>query len=67
MNLGPNKTERIVVYDGDTAEELAEQFARIHCLDNNMKSKLTQLLDSQIGSILEKIDEEQISNHSEYI
>ena len=24
VNLGPNKSERIVVYDGDTAEDLAE-------------------------------------------
>jgi hypothetical protein len=46
VNLGPNKAERIVVYDGDTAEDLAEQFARQHGLDNNMKGKLTQLLES---------------------
>lgn len=27
VNLGPGKSERIIVYDGDTAEGLAEKFA----------------------------------------
>jgi hypothetical protein len=33
VNLGPGKSERIVVYDGDTAEALAEKFASTHGLD----------------------------------
>ena len=41
VNLGPGKSERIVVFDGDTAESLAENFTKKHCLDANMKSKLT--------------------------
>jgi len=41
VNLGPGKSERIVVYDGDTADSLAETFSKKHSLDNNMKSKLT--------------------------
>jgi hypothetical protein len=41
VNLGPGKSERIVVYEGDTAESLAENFTKKHNLDNNMKSKLT--------------------------
>lgn len=40
VNLGPGKSERIVVYDGDTAESLAEKFANSHGLDYNMKGKL---------------------------
>jgi hypothetical protein len=40
VNLGPGKTERIIVYDGDTAESLAEKFAVTHGLDLNMKGKL---------------------------
>jgi hypothetical protein len=58
VNLGPGKSERIVVYDGDTAEALAEKFASTHGLDLNMKGKLTLLLDSQIDGLLEKIEEE---------
>ena len=46
VNLGPNKSERIIVYEGDTAEALAESFSKSHGLDENMKSKLAQLLDS---------------------
>ena len=46
VNLGPGKSERIVVYDGDTADSLAEKFAQSHGLDSNMKGKLAQLLDS---------------------
>ena len=30
VNLGPGKAERIVVYENDTAEQLAEKFAYVH-------------------------------------
>ena len=46
VNLGPGKSERIIVYDGDTADSLAEKFAISHGLDMSMKGKLSQLLDS---------------------
>ncbi len=58
VNLGPGKSERIVVFEGDTAEGLADKFASTHGLDSNMRGKLSQLLDSQISGLLEKIDEE---------
>ena len=67
MNLGPGKSERIVVYEGDTAESLADKFAQSHGLDLNMRGKLAQLLDSQIAGLLEKIEEEQNSIHSDNI
>jgi len=40
VNLGPGKSERIIVYDGDTADSLAEKFAQSHGLDASMKGKL---------------------------
>lgn len=40
VNLGPGKSERIVVYDGDTADSLADKFALSHGLDMNMRGKL---------------------------
>jgi len=46
VNLGPGKSERIVVYEGDTAESLADKFAINHGLDMNMRGKLASLLDS---------------------
>lgn len=36
VNLGPGKSERIIVYDGDTSEILAERFSKSHGLDLNM-------------------------------
>jgi len=40
INLGPNRSEWIVVYDGETAEELAERFAAQHGLSDHMQTKL---------------------------
>lgn len=40
VNLGPGKSERIVVYEGDTADSLADKFAISHGLDMNMRGKL---------------------------
>ena len=51
VNLGPGRAERIVVYNGDTAEGLAAQFAEKHGksltsgLDDNLQGKLVDLLE----------------------
>ena len=58
VNLGNSGTQRIVVFEGDTAEGLAEKFAIEYNLDASMKEKLTQMLQTQIAGVLEKIDEE---------
>lgn len=67
VNLGTSGTQRIVVYEGDTAEGLAEKFSIEFNLDESMKDKLTQMLQQQIAGVLEKIDEdeEQVSNNSD--
>jgi hypothetical protein len=44
VNLGNSGTQRIVVFEGDTAEGLAEKFAIEYSLDASMKEKLTQML-----------------------
>ncbi|CAD8104133.1 unnamed protein product [Paramecium primaurelia] len=59
VNLGPNKTERIVVYEGDQSFDLAARFAQEHNLDEFMQDKLKELLDYQISGLLTKIDEEE--------
>lgn len=41
VNLGPGLSSRIVVFEGDTAEDLADKFATEHGLDGNTKEKLT--------------------------
>lgn len=65
VNLGPGRSERIVVYEGDTAEQLADEFTKKHGLDGNLKEKLVDLLEKQIAGLLGIIDEEHTSNDTE--
>ncbi len=65
VNLGDSGNKRIIVYQGDTAEGLAEKFGNECNLDESMKEKLTQMLQGQITNDLEKIDEEILSNDSD--
>jgi hypothetical protein len=66
VNLGSSGSQRIVVYEGDSAEVLAADFAAKFNLDPLMKDKLTVMLHQQIAGVLEKIEEEQApsSNNS---
>jgi hypothetical protein len=59
VNLGPSHTERIVVYEGDTAFTLAKNFSEKHGLNPAMIGKLTELLEQQMSSLLECIAEEE--------
>ncbi|CAI2384615.1 unnamed protein product [Moneuplotes crassus] len=51
VNLGPDKAERIVVFEGDTADDLAYRFSQRHDLNNIMRAKLTSLLEAEISSL----------------
>jgi len=62
VNLGTSGSQRIVVYDGDKAEELAANFAARFGLDAGMQEKLATMLQQQISGVLEKIDEEVASS-----
>lgn len=44
VNLGTSGTQRIVVYEGDTAEGLADKFSLEYNLDEIMREKLVQML-----------------------
>ena len=59
VNLGPNDQRRIVVYDGDDAKTLARQFCIENDLDEDTQEKLEQLLNQQIASVLQKIEEDE--------
>ena len=50
--------ERIVVYEGDTAEGLARDFCIKNNLSREMEEKLRLLLDQQIAGVLPKINED---------
>ena len=64
VNLGPSRTERIIVYEGDTAILLADRFSKKYNLNPLMKQKLVELLNLEISGILERIDEENSENYS---
>jgi len=57
--------ERIVVYEGDTAEGLAAKFCQKHGLNPDMREKLKVLLDQQIAGVLPKIMEDEGSVDSD--
>ena len=57
INLGGDEQERIVVYEGDTAVNLATIFCQEHNLDEETQEKLEELLDQQMAGVLPKIDE----------
>ena len=40
VNIGKNGMERITVFDGDTAESLADDFCKKHKLGEEMNEKL---------------------------
>ena len=46
VNIAPGMSERISVFLGDTARDLALTFAKKHELDKVMQSKLEKLLHS---------------------
>ena len=58
VNLGEGKMDRIVLYEGDQPETIAEEFAKEHDLDSGMTKKLTDLLNQQMAGVLSKIEEE---------
>ena len=66
VNLGGDMSERIVVYEGDTAVDLSHRFCDEHGLDEDTREKLEELLQSQISSVLTKIEEEQEQDSNVY-
>jgi hypothetical protein len=46
VNLGGDASERIVVFEGDTAINLAKKFCDEHSLDEDTQQKLEELLQS---------------------
>ena len=57
--------ERIVVYEGDTAEGLAKEFCEKNGLTEDMEEKLRMLLEQQIAGVLPKIVEDDVNESEE--
>lgn len=64
VNIGKQGMERIIVYEGDTAEGLAKEFCHKNGLNKEMEEKLKMLLEQQIAGVLPKIIEDN-ANESE--
>merc|ERR1712166_490938 len=65
VNIGKSGVERIVVYEGDTADSLATEFCLKHNLKPEMREKLVILLEQQIAGVLPKIEEGEDGDDSE--
>lgn len=69
VNIGKTGTERhmerIVVYEGDTADSLAAEFCAKHNLNEDMRQKLKALLEQQIAGVLPKIMEDDDADDSD--
>ena len=66
VNLGPNDQRRIVVYEGDDARQLAQNFCQENDLDEETLDKLEMLLLQQIAAVLTKISEDEESPNNKY-
>ena len=65
VNIGRQGMERIVVYEGDTADSLATDFCVSNGLNIEMQQKLKVLLDQQIAGVLPKIMEGESSEEEQ--
>lgn len=57
--------ERIIVYEGDTAEGLSREFCLKNGLNKDMEEKLRILLEQQIAGVLPKIVEDDANENEE--
>lgn len=57
VNFGNGEITRIVMYENDTPEELADAFCNEHALDSVKKVKLIEIIQNHLESMLDKIDE----------
>jgi len=65
VNLRPGEKKKIYVFDGDTAEGLAEKFSKEHNLDIETRNKLKVLIQNHMSKLLMRIEEENQSINSE--
>jgi len=63
VNFGNGDITRIVMYENDKPEEVAEAFCHENGLDFMKQQKLVQIIYQQLESFLEKIEEESEENY----
>jgi len=66
VNIGQGLKKKICVYEGDTAEYLAENFANEYNLDPEMKNRLESLIHNHMQRLLRRDEEESLPNTRKY-
>ena len=61
VNIRQGIKKKIYVYEGDTPEVLAENFAKEHNLEPETQKKLQSLIHSHMVKLLTRIEEENLS------
>ena len=59
VNLGKDKVERLVIYDGDDPYAVADEFCARYALEDKKKRKLAKVIKKQLDSLLTRIDEDE--------
>lgn len=58
INSGSGNVERVIIYEGDTSESVAWEFALKHRLPAITEEKLKIMLEKQMKGVLQRIGEE---------
>lgn len=59
VNLGKDRVERLVIYEGDDPFAVADQFCADNCLEEKKKRKLAKVIKKQLDTLLTRIDEDE--------
>ena len=59
VNLGKDRVERLVIYDGDDPFQVANEFCEKNCLEEKKKRKLAKVIKKQLDSLLTRIEEDE--------
>ena len=62
LDIGNNKEEQIIIYEGDKAETIAENFVIKHNMDDKMKDKLKKHIQENIDKVMIEIALEESNN-----
>ena len=64
VNFGNGEITRIVMYENDTPQELADAFCKEHNLDEQKRDKLIEIIEKHLHNMLHKIveDSEEMSD-----
>ena len=67
VNIGNDRAEsgKLLLFDGDSPDEVVNVFSRVYALSENKKMKLLDIVRTQLARILQQIGEESQSQSSD--